>query len=64
MNEENQTFKSFWQYGHMITRSEAFIPGVGSPGLVFGTWYYSLGGGLDPVVNLQRWIYTCRGRTV
>lgn len=45
----------------MITRSEAFIPGVSCPGLVvFGTWENSLGGGLDPVVNLQRRIYTCR----
>lgn len=47
----------------MITRSEAFIPGVGSPRLVvFGTWESSLGGGLDPVVNLQRRVYTCRDR--
>lgn len=45
----------------MITRSEAFIPGVSCPRLVvFGTWENSLGGGLDPVVNLQRRIYTCR----
>lgn len=26
---------------------------------MFGTWENSLGGGLDPVVNLQRRIYTC-----
>lgn len=44
-----------------ITRSEAFIPGVCCPGfVVFGTWEGSLGGALDPVVNLQRRIYTCR----
>lgn len=44
-----------------ITRSEAFIPGVCCPGFaVFGTWEGSLGGALDPVVNLQRRIYTCR----
>lgn len=46
----------------MVTRSEAFIPGVGSPGLVvFGALEDSLGGGLDPVVDLQRGIYSCRG---
>lgn len=59
--EEHQAFGTLWQYEHMITRSKAFIPGVGCPGLVvFGTWENSLGGGLDPVVNLQRRIYTCR----
>lgn len=58
--EEHQAFKTLRQHGHMITRSEAFIPGVGCPGLVvFGTRENSLGGGLDPVVNLQRGIYTC-----
>lgn len=49
------------KHTHMITRSETFIPGVTCPGLVvFGTWVKSLGGGFDPVVNLQRRIYTCK----
>lgn len=49
---------------HMITRSETFIPGVTCPGLVvFGTWVKSLGGGFDPVINLQRRIYTCKKTT-
>lgn len=61
MKQEHQACETFYQYVHMITRSEAFIPSVGHPRLVvFGTWKNSLGGGLDPVVNLQRWIYTCR----
>ena len=58
---EHKSFKSLGQYGRMITRSEALIPGVGWPGLVvFWTWEDSLRGRLDPVVNLQRRIYTCR----
>lgn len=49
---------------HMITRSESFIPGVTCPGLVmFSPWEKRLGGGLDPVVNLQRRIYTCKRMT-
>jgi len=36
--EECQAFKIVSQYGNMFTGSEAFIPGVGRPGLVvFGT---------------------------
>lgn len=61
IKEKHKTFKTFWQYRNMITRSEALIPGVGSPRLVgFGTLKSNLGQGLDPVVDLQRWIYTCR----
>lgn len=49
---------------HMITRSETFIPGVTCPGLVvFGSWVKSLGGGFNPVVNLQRRIDTCKKMT-
>lgn len=59
--KKKKHLKLSWQCGNMITRSEALIPGVGSPRLVgLGTWKNSLGWGLDPVVNLQRWIYTCR----
>lgn len=43
------------------TRSEALIPGIGSPGLVlFGNWNNGLRGSRDSVVDLQRWIYACR----
>lgn len=57
------TVKPLGKHTHMITRSETFIPGVTCPGLVFGTWVKSLGGGFDPVVNLQRRIYTCKKMT-
>lgn len=58
------TIKTLGKHTHMITRSETLIPGVTCPGLVvFGTWVKSLGGAFDPVVNLQRRIYTCNKMT-